>query len=188
MNKYGICAKDSKTYGGSKGPYSHTSAAKKGYRNAMQTDIARSKCITYHLVEVGPGPLCRWGYSKALGYAFRLAVATVRYRMRPRFPLAILDGINDHMVPLHKCYPKADKNWPVVSLASCIAKTRQLQRMNEAHEKFPEYGFVSHAGYGVPRHVDRIKQFGAIPGFHRMPIIANMFRRKGLILPVRKLD
>jgi ribonuclease HII len=140
----------------------------------MQRDIAASRFITYKIIEVSADDLCRWGYSAALGYAFRLAIETVRYAARPRCPIAILDGDKGHRVRFCKTYVSADKNWPVVSLASCLAKCRQLQRMRELHARFPEYGFDNNAGYGTKKHTDAIIQHGALAHHHRIPVIAKM--------------
>lgn len=160
QNKSLIRCNDSKTY--------HANMMK------MRKHIMESDFIGFHIVEVNSTNLCRWGYAASLSYAFRLAVETMRYTARPRFPQAIIDGVEDRGVSYARCYPKADKNWPIVSLASCLAKCRQLERMRALHTTFPEYGFDRHAGYGTGFHTDAIRNYGALPHHHRIPIIAKM--------------
>lgn len=158
-----IKCRDSKTY--------HANMA------GMTKHIQASQWTSYKIIEVSANNLCRWGYAASLSYAFRLAVETLRYKARPRFPVAIIDGVESRGVRHSATYPKADKNWPAVSLASCFAKCRQLECMYELHDKFPEYGFADHAGYGTKQHIAAIQQHGALAHHHRIPVIAKM---KGL--------
>lgn len=144
------------------------------YETKMADHIAQSKWLVHSIVEVTPDQITKWGYANAIGYAYRLAVATVRYHLRPRHPLAIIDGTNDFCVPYSKTYPKADKNWPVVSLASCLGKTRQYARMKELHARYPEYGFLPSCGYGTPVTLRTIRIHGMIPHVHRAKVIAGM--------------
>ena len=177
QNRVGIPCRDSKRYGRAAMPSRIKRDQLNGHVNfltgRMQTDINNSRFICYHIVEVSPDKLCRWGYQASLGYAFRLAVASVRYALRPHFPTAIIDGVIDHGVPLSRALAKADDKWPIVSLASCLGKTRQLQRMHELHELYPQYGFHTNHGYGVATHIAAIKQFGLTP-HHRERIITKM--------------
>lgn len=160
QNKSGIFCNDSKTY--------HANMCK------MQRHIMNSDFIGFKIVEVNADQLCRWGYAASLSYAFRLAVETMRYTARPRCPIAIIDGNKDNGVRYSSTYIQADKNWPIVSLASCLAKCRQLERMYALHDRFNEYGFHSHAGYGTKEHVSAIQLHGALAHHHRIPIIAKM--------------
>lgn len=160
QNKSQIRCNDSKTY--------HANMAK------MYGHVADSNFIGFKIVEVNADDLCRWGYAASLSYAFRLAVETLRYTARPRCPIAILDGNKDNGVRHSKTYVQADKNWPIVSLASCLAKCRQLERMRALHAQFPEYGFASSAGYGTKEHISAIQLHGALAHHHRIPIIAKM--------------
>lgn len=53
-----------------------------------------------------------------------------------------------------------DATQPAISLASCIAKVARDARMVVFAEKFPEYGFERHKGYGTAAHYAAIKQYG----------------------------
>ena len=140
----------------------------------MQKAIAASEYLCYKVIEVCADDLCRWGYPASLSYAYRLAVESVRYALRPHYPHAIIDGVNDQGVRFSKTYIKADKNWPIVSLASCLGKCSQLRTMYALHARFPEYHFNTSAGYGTSKHVDAIRVHGMLPHIHRIPIIAKM--------------
>lgn len=56
--------------------------------------------------------------------------------------------------------PKADERYPVVSLASIVAKVHRDQEMIRLHKKLPQYGFDKHKGYGTKAHMDAIKIYG----------------------------
>jgi ribonuclease HII len=47
-----------------------------------------------------------------------------------------------------------------ISAASIIAKVTRDRMMLELHEKFPEYGFAKHKGYGTKMHFETIAKHG----------------------------
>jgi ribonuclease HII len=124
-------------------------------------------------------------YGACRAKLFRRAIAALRHKFRPAFPRAIIDGSLDFGVHLSSAYPKADALFPVVSIAACLAKAAQLECMAEWGIKYPEYGFISNAGYGTPDHIDAIKTYGVIPNFHRIPVIAKMARNGGWQMKTR---
>lgn len=77
----------------------------------------------------------------------------------------------DGMALSHKSLPcrkiiKGDQLSLSVAAASIIAKVTRDRLMREFHEKWPQYGFNRHKGYGVPNHLDALKQYGPCP-IHR---------------------
>lgn len=61
----------------------------------------------------------------------------------------------------------ADALVPAVSAASIIAKVARDRYMTEKAAVFPAYGFESHVGYGTPRHIAALKQYGVCE-LHRL--------------------
>lgn len=59
-----------------------------------------------------------------------------------------------------------DRSVLSISAASVLAKVTRDRMMRELHERFPQYGFVRHKGYGTPEHQRALKRFGLTP-FHR---------------------
>jgi len=55
---------------------------------------------------------------------------------------------------------KADSKIAQVSAASIIAKVTRDEIMVELSEKYPNYGFEKHKGYGSSAHIDAIKEYG----------------------------
>jgi len=54
-----------------------------------------------------------------------------------------------------------------IGAASIIAKVTRDALMHEYDERFPEYGFGKHKGYGTKMHMDALKEFGPCPRVHR---------------------
>lgn len=59
-----------------------------------------------------------------------------------------------------------DKTVKSISAASIVAKVTRDQLMMAWHEKYSEYGFDQHKGYGTKLHMDKLQQCGPSP-IHR---------------------
>lgn len=62
---------------------------------------------------------------------------------------------------------KGDAKCECIAAASIIAKVTRDHILREYDEKYPQYGFKSHKGYGTKKHIEAIKQYGIIKDFHR---------------------
>jgi len=49
---------------------------------------------------------------------------------------------------------------PSISAASILAKTARDEDMLRLHERYPEYGFDLHKGYGTALHLERLATHG----------------------------
>src|SRR5699024_11828511 len=58
---------------------------------------------------------------------------------------------------------KADQDYAQVAAASILAKTARDQWCLSLDEKYTEYGFAPHKGYGTALRQDRLKEFCACP-------------------------
>ena len=65
---------------------------------------------------------------------------------------------------------RGDELHPVISLASIVAKVSRDAIMTKYAEKYPEYGFEHHSGYGTRAHYSAIKKHGQTP-IHRKSFI-----------------
>lgn len=54
-----------------------------------------------------------------------------------------------------------------ISAASIVAKVTRDRLMMEMHEKYPQYGFDKHKGYGTKLHMDALASYGPCP-IHRL--------------------
>lgn len=74
-----------------------------------------------------------------------------------------LENQKVEVVPIIKGDAKAES----IAAASIIAKVTRDHMLEEFDKKYPQYGFISHKGYGTKKHIEAIKKFGIIKGFHR---------------------
>jgi ribonuclease HII len=54
-----------------------------------------------------------------------------------------------------------------VAAASIVAKVTRDRMMRELHELYPQYGFRENMGYGTPRHLAAVEQYGPSPAHRR---------------------
>jgi ribonuclease HII len=104
------------------------------------------------------------GLANALCLAARRAVSEVQKAHVP-FNEIIIDGTKNFLVgtKLEKyvtIMPKADFLIKEVSAASIIAKVARDHYMYDLDQKYPEYGFKKHVGYGTAAHTKALKEFG----------------------------
>ena len=55
---------------------------------------------------------------------------------------------------------KGDGKIPVIAAASILAKVSRDRYCLEMDEKYPEYNFKKHKGYGTKEHIENLKKFG----------------------------
>ena len=58
---------------------------------------------------------------------------------------------------------KGDDKIAAISAASILAKTARDAEMYALAERYPQYGFDKHKGYGTAAHLAALKQYGALP-------------------------
>ena len=67
---------------------------------------------------------------------------------------------------------KGDATCYSISCASILAKVTRDRLMREYNEKYPEYGFEGHKGYGTAKHIEAIKKYGPCE-IHRRSFISH---------------
>ena len=111
--------------------------------------------------------LDKLGITESLRLATRRAVKQIQSLHTP-FSQIIIDGNINFLrsTPLEKhtstCI-KGDSKIREISAASIIAKVARDNYMIKLAEKYPEYSFNKHVGYGTKAHVIAIYQYGLTP-------------------------
>ena len=79
----------------------------------------------------------------------------------------LVDGLPIYGLPVeHKAIVKGDSRSYSIAAASIIAKETRDQMMVEYSEKYPQYGFEKHKGYGTKVHTEALYTHGPCP-IHR---------------------
>lgn len=68
---------------------------------------------------------------------------------------------------------KGDAKSVSIAAASILAKVTRDRYMEELGEKYLEYGFEKHKGYGTKAHIEAIKKYGITPE-HRKTFLKNI--------------
>ncbi len=92
--------------------------------------------------------------------------------------LVIADGNKTPDVPCEvQSLVKGDANSASIAAASILAKVSRDRYMLEIAEKYPQYGFEKHKGYGTKLHREKILEFGPCP-FHRESFLKKIYEKK----------
>lgn len=71
---------------------------------------------------------------------------------------------------------KGDGKCASIAAASILAKVSRDRLLREWDQKYPEYGFAKHKGYGTAAHYAAIKQYGVLP-VHRLSFLKNLDKK-----------
>jgi ribonuclease HII len=125
----------------------------------------------YHIVSFSAQEVDKMGISKCLQSGLQRIqkhLTEVEY---------LFDGNSSFGVKNINTMIKADTKVAEVSAASILAKVTHDREMIRMAEKFPEYGFEKHKGYGTKAHIE------ALLKYDRCEVHRKTFRVKGLDEP-----
>lgn len=103
-----------------------------------------------------------------------LAIKDIIEQLKTKPDIIILDALREidtFNIP-YQSIIKGDATCYSISCASILAKVTRDRIMKEYDEKYPQYGFAKHKGYGTKMHIDAIKQYGPTE-IHRKTFIEN---------------
>ncbi len=83
-----------------------------------------------------------------------------------------LQHINTRGIPYEPII-KGDAKCYNIAAASIIAKVTRDRIMRQWDEIYPQYGFISHKGYGTAKHIAAIREYGLCP-IHRKSFAKNI--------------
>jgi ribonuclease HII len=92
----------------------------------------------------------------------------------PGAAFALIDG--NRMPPLElpgRCVVGGDGKYACIAAASILAKVSRDRYMCRLAERYPQYAFEKHKGYGTTLHYQMIRQYGPSP-VHRLSFLKKM--------------
>ncbi len=93
--------------------------------------------------------------------ATRLAMRRAIDQLAPPPDYVLIDAVALHGVNVPtRPIIKGDSLSVSIAAASIVAKVTRDRLMARYHEIFPEYGFLSHKGYGTAEHLERLTRYG----------------------------
>lgn len=95
-----------------------------------------------------------------------------------RADFALVDGNRDKgkcaaITIAHRCIVKGDSLSASVAAASVLAKVSRDHFMLEMAERYPQYHFERHKGYGTKLHYELLRAYGPSP-IHRRTFLKNL--------------
>ena len=88
--------------------------------------------------------------------------------------LAIIDGNRAAGIEMPaRCIVKGDSKCADIAAASILAKVTRDEYMLAMAEKYPEYHFEKHKGYGTKLHYEALREYGPSP-IHRMSFLKRV--------------
>lgn len=132
----------------------------------MLSDLIKQKAICYNIVEISPEKIDEINILEATKLCMKNALEGLS--IKP--DVALIDALKlDIDIPVVNII-KGDFLSYSIGAASIIAKVYRDNLMVQMAEKYPQYSFEKHKGYGTAAHISAIKEFGATP-IHRRSFI-----------------
>ena len=114
---------------------------------------------------VWPKEINKIGLTESVRLAMQRAVKDLDIKKTDQI---IIDGNIDYLnLQNSEAIIKADGSIAAVSAASIVAKVARDEYMRQISEKYPEYSFEKHVGYGTKLHLEALKIHGVLP-IHRI--------------------
>ena len=106
--------------------------------------------------------------------AAMLAMNRAIAQLEPQPELALIDGNRSSAIEINsRCVIKGDAKCADIAAASLLAKVTRDRYMLEMAEKYPEYHFERHKGYGTKLHYEALREYGPCE-IHRPSFLRKM--------------
>lgn len=132
-------------------------------RQALYEQIM-ARCLCCAVGQASVEEIDRLNILQATLLAMQRAVQGLRLK-----PVKVLvDGNRLPRLPmLAEAVVGGDARIPAISAASIVAKVTRDQWCVDFHQRYPQYGFDAHKGYGTPEHLEALRVHGACPEHRR---------------------
>ena len=161
-----------------------TSRRLKAYAGRREV-VATQRRALVSLVSIPASQIDRIGIDPANAACLERALRALGERAE----LCLVDG--DGRRPLgasalvHEWIPQGDGTSATIAAASIVAKVARDRLMARLGERYPDYGFERHKGYGTPEHMAAIAKLRPTPE-HRLSFNARRFADAVVAAPARR--
>jgi ribonuclease HII len=132
-------------------------------------DIIKEKAIAYHVELIDEKTIDEINILNATKKGMLECINKIS--VKP--DVVLIDAVKiDSEIPTESII-KGDALSYSIACASILAKVTRDRYMLEMDEKYPEYNFKKHKGYGTKEHMENIKKFGKCE-IHRDSFIKNI--------------
>ena len=137
-------------------------------------DLICESAIAYSIQQGSVEEINSTNILEATMNAMRRAIVA----LEPKADFALIDGncTRGFKIPA-EAIVKGDSKSMSIAAASVLAKVTRDRFMLEMDEKYPEYQFAKHKGYGTKLHTDLIKEYGPSE-IHRLSFLKNILGDK----------
>ncbi len=101
--------------------------------------------------------------------------AVAKLTTQPEYVLIDGDAVKEMEIP-HICVVKGDAKSRSIAAASILAKVSRDRYLKELDEKYPQYKFAQHKGYGTKLHYEMIEEHGISP-VHRKSFLKKILEK-----------
>lgn len=130
------------------------------------------ECVCYSIGTASEQEIDEINILQATFLAMRRAVAGLE--IKP--DIALVDGNKKPGLDIaEQIIVKGDSKSANIAAASIIAKVSRDRYMLEMAEKYPEYQFEKHKGYGTKLHYEMLEKYGISP-IHRKTFLKKLFK------------
>ncbi len=123
-------------------------------------DEIRAKALCCSIANASVEEIDRLNILQATLLAMRRAVDGLRLK-----PVRVL--VDGNRLPvldiMSEAIVRGDATVPAISAASILAKVTRDRWCCELDQRFPQYGFATHKGYGTPQHMAALQAHGVCP-------------------------
>ncbi|MBR6644706.1 MAG: ribonuclease HII [Clostridia bacterium] len=127
-------------------------------------DVITENAVAYGIASATPRQIDEMNILNAVMYAMNEAVK----KLSPSADYALIDGniARGFSIPCETVI-KGDAKSPSIAAASILAKVSRDRECYVLDEKYPEYGFAKHKGYGTKAHMEALFKYGPCPVHRR---------------------
>ena len=152
-------------------PYLNDSKQVTPKRRELLFDQIREQAAAWAVASVSPEEIDATDILSARMKAMQLAID----QLSPAPDYALVDGNRDKgkhfaISTPHETVVKGDGRSASIAAASILAKVSRDRYMEEMAEKYPQYRFSQHKGYGTKLHYQMLDQYGPSP-IHRLTFL-----------------